>query len=116
MTKELITELEKLFADYGVPARGRGRRFPDPVKSRILTLMQSGVSVSSLSRATGISVMTLGSWKEQSKSKHFQRITVAQSPPRSDGKFRLYIGDKVWLELDEASIRAGILQKIRAAL
>jgi hypothetical protein len=31
MTNELITELEKLFQDYGVPARGRGRRFPEPL-------------------------------------------------------------------------------------
>ncbi len=116
MTNELITELEKLFQDYGVPARGRGRRFPDPVKSRILMLIQSGVSISALSRATGISVMTLGSWKEQSKSKHFQKITVVDSEPLKDGTLRLYITDKAWLELDEASISAGILQKIRAAL
>jgi hypothetical protein len=58
------TELEKLFADYGVPARGRRRRFPEPIKSRILAPMQSGINVSTLRRATGISVMTLGSWKE----------------------------------------------------
>ena len=116
MTNELIAELEKLFRDYGVPARGRGRRFPDPVKSRILMLIQSGVSISALSRATGISLMTLGSWKEQSKSKHFQKITVVDSPSVQDIRFRLYITDKAWLELDEASISAGILQKIRAAL
>lgn len=116
MTNELITELEKLFRDYGVPARGRGRRFPDPVKSRILMLIQSGVSISALSRATGISVMTLGSWKEHSKSKHFQKIAVADPTPLKDSIFRLYITDKAWLELDEASINAGILQKIRATL
>jgi hypothetical protein len=33
-----------------------------------------------------------------------------------DSVFRLYITDKAWLELDEASISAGILQKIRASL
>jgi transposase-like protein len=116
MTNELITELEKLFQDYGVPARGRGRRFPEPVKSRILTLIQSGVSISSLSRATGISVMTLSSWKEQSMSKHFQKITVDDSEPLNGIKFRLYITERAWLELDESSISAGILQKIRAVL
>jgi len=76
MTNELITELENLFQDYGVPARGHGRRFPNPVKRCILMLIQSGLSISALSRATGSSVMTLGSWKEQSKSKHFQKIAV----------------------------------------
>lgn len=68
MTNELITELEKLFQDYGVPALGRGRRLRDPVKSRILMLMQRGVSSNAFNRANGISVMTLGSWKEKSKS------------------------------------------------
>jgi transposase-like protein len=114
MTNELITELEKLFRDYDIPARGRGRCFPDRVKSRILMLIQSGVSISALSRATGISVMTLGSWKEQSK--HFQKIAVVDPGPLKDSIFRLYITDKAWLELDEASINSGILQKIRAAL
>ena len=116
MTNELITALEKLFRDYGVATRGRGRHFPDPVKSLILMLIQSGVIISALSRATGISVMTLGSWKEQSKSKHFQKITVVDPAPLKDSLFRLYITDKALLELDDASINAGILQKIRATL
>jgi len=114
MTTELTTELEKLSQYYGVPARGR--RFPGPVKSRILILIQSGVSISALSRATGISLMTRGSWKEQSKPKDFQKITVVDTPPAPESKFRLYITDKAWLELDEASISTAILQKIRAAL
>ena len=116
MTNELVTELERLFQDYGVPACGRGRRFPEPVKSRISMMIQSGVSISSLSRATGISVMTLDSWKDQSVSKKFRKISVDDSTPLNGNNFRLYIDERAWLELDEASISAGILQKIRAAL
>jgi hypothetical protein len=51
--------------------------------------------------------MTLDSWKKQSTSKHFQKITVIDSSPAPDGRFRLYITDKVWLELDEASSLVG---------
>jgi hypothetical protein len=104
MTNELMSELEKLFQDYGVPSRGRGRRFPDPVKSRILMLIQGGVSICGLSQASGISMVTLRSWKKQSTSKHFQKITVVDTHPLQDKRFRLYIADKAWLELDEAAI------------
>jgi transposase-like protein len=79
-------------------------------------LLQSGVSISTLSRTTGISVVTLGSWKGQSQSRHFQKITVVGPEPSHSSRFRLYITETVWLELDEASISTGILQKIRAAL
>jgi|GEM_PF-6910617 hypothetical protein len=112
MTNELVTELERLFQDYG----GRGRRFPEPVKSRLSMMIQSGVSISSLSRATGMSVMTLDSWKDQSVSKKFQKISVDDTTPLNGNKFRLYIDERAWLELDEASISAGIPQKVRAAL
>jgi hypothetical protein len=41
MIEDILSEIECLLKDYGVPTRGRGRRFPDLFKSRILKLMQS---------------------------------------------------------------------------
>ncbi len=116
MTEDMLSEIESLFKDYGVPARGRGRRFPDPVKSHILRLMQGGVNLGTLSRATGISMITLSAWKEKMPSSHFQKIAVVDRSSSSQARFRLYITEKAWLELDEAAIQGGILQKIRASL
>jgi hypothetical protein len=28
MTEDMLSDIESLFKDYGVPARGRGRRYP----------------------------------------------------------------------------------------
>lgn len=116
MTEDLVNELEVLFRDYGV-SRGKGRRFPAPVKSRIIAMMQGGISLSALSRATGISMMTLGSWKENAQTQSFKRIDVIPSPqPQQDHKVRLFIGEQAWIELDAAAISSGILQKIRTIL
>lgn len=116
MTDDMLAEIESLFRDYGVPARGRGRRFPDPVKSHILKLMQSGVNLSTLARATGISLVTLKHWKEKMPATHFHRIAVVDRSAPCEVKLRLYITEQTWLELDEAAIQAGILQKIRSSL
>lgn len=116
MTKDLVNELEILFRDYGV-LQGKGRRFPAPVKSRIIAIMQGGVSLGALSRATGISKVTLGLWKEKARSYKFKKIDIV-SPPlaQNDSKFRLFIGENAWIELDTAAIKSGILQKIRSAI
>jgi len=117
MTKELIHELEVLFRDYGV-LRGKGRRFPGPVKNRIIALLREGTCPTSLSRATGISMMTLNSWRQGSTTANFKKIEVIHDAPTSNnnGKLRIYIGDRAWIELDPDALDSGILQKIRAAL
>ena len=117
MTEELIQELEILFRDYGVQP-GRGRRFPGPVKSRIIALLCEGTCPTSLSRATGISMMTLNSWRQRSTTANFKKIEVIHSAVTFDdkGKLRIYIGDRAWIELDPDALDTGILQKIRAAL
>jgi hypothetical protein len=113
MTEELIRELKALFRDYDVSPRGRGRRFPDPVKSRIIGLLQSGTSAWKLSRATGISVATLRTWKGKSANANFDRIEVKPSKPVTA---RIHVSEKAWIELDLEAINADFLQKIRACL
>ena len=117
MTNELIHELEVLFRDYGV-LRGKGRRFPDPVKSRIIALLREGTCPTSLSRATGISMMTLNAWRQTSTTANFKKIEVIQVDPPSNDKatLRVHIGERAWIELDPDALDSGILQKIRAAL
>jgi hypothetical protein len=116
MTEDMLSDIESLFKDYEVPARGRGRRFPDPVKSHILKLIQNGVSLSTINRATGISLVTLNSWRGKESEPHFQRIVVADQSTTAQPSYRLYISEKAWLELDETAIESGILAKIRSSL
>lgn len=113
MTEELIRELETLFRDYDVPPRGKGRRFPSPVKGRIVALLQGGTSPWELSRATGISLTTLCAWKGNTASESFERIEIKSSHVVTA---RIYISEKVWIEMDMEAISSDFLQKIRACL
>jgi hypothetical protein len=113
MTEELIHELETLFRDFGVSPRGKGRRFPDPVKSRLISLLQSGIGAWDLSRATGISLTTLFAWRDKSAIKNFERIEIK---PAQTTVTRLYLGEKAWIELDLETLSVEALQKIRACL
>ena len=111
MTEELIRELKVLFRDYDVSPRGKGRRFPSPVKSRIVGLLRGGTSAWELSQATGISLTTLCAWKGKSANEIFERIEIKPSKPMTA---RIYISEKAWIELDLEAINSDILQKIRA--
>ncbi|HYX37268.1 MAG TPA: hypothetical protein VE954_29540 [Oligoflexus sp.] len=113
MTEELIRELETLFRDYDVSPRGKGRRFPAPVKGRMITLLQSGTSPWELSRATGISLTTLCSWKDRNTNASFEKIEVR---PSKAATARIYIGENAWIEMDMEAISSALLQKIRASL
>ncbi len=111
MTEELTRELETLFRDYDVSPRGKGRRFPTPVKGRIVALLQGGTSPWELSRATGISVTTLCAWKGRNSNESFERIEITS--PRATTA-RIHIGENVWIEMDLEALSLDFLQKIRA--
>ena len=76
MKSEIVEELKSLFRDYGIGSERRGRRYPDPVKSRIFQLMKSGISASKISSATGISVVTLLSWNQTLATNSFKQINI----------------------------------------
>jgi hypothetical protein len=113
MTEDLIRELDTLFRDYDVSPRGKGRRFPSPVKSRIVALLQSGTSPWELSRATGISITTLCAWKGRSANESFERIEI--NSPRA-ATARIHFSEHAWIEMDLEAISTDFLQKIRACL
>lgn len=79
-------------------------------------MMREGANLPALSRASGISITTLCAWKKKSASQPFQRIEIIDRQSSGEKKIRLYLGEKAWIELDEASIGDGVLQKIRAFL
>ena len=113
MKIEILKELELLKEQYGSPARGRGRRYPDIYKQKMVEILKRGVLCGELSRATGISVASLQSWQQNIPVTNFKRIDV--SAPRSTTKVRIFLGEQLWIELDEDSLTSALLQKIRAS-
>ena len=114
MKDEIQRELESLKKQYGSPSRGRGCRYPDIFKRRIAQLTERGLSPSELSRATGISVATLQSWRKKLSGKNFKRVDIAGLCPPP--KFRIFLGEQIWLELEEERLTPAFLQKLRAVL
>lgn len=114
MKTEIAEELKSLFRDYGIGSQRRGRRYPDPVKSRIFELMKSGISVGKISSATGISVVTLMSWNQALAPKHFKQISIL---PAIDlpSKIRVFLNDKIWIEIEEKNLTVELIGKLKAA-
>ncbi len=113
MKIEILKELERLKEQHGSPARGRGRRYPDVFKQKMAELMKRGVQLGQLSRATGISVASLQSWQQNIPVNNFKRIDV--SAPQSMEKVRIFLGEQVWIELDEDKLSLSLLQRFGAA-
>lgn len=110
MKIEILQELESLKKKH--PKRASNRPYSLPFKNRIIEMMKEGVDVVELSHESGVPMRTLHLWQQSRVEESFQKLHVTRSP----APLKIFLSEKVWLEVDESKLTTALLQKIRAAV